>query len=573
MTDPQAAWRDYLKSPPSGGGPRIAVAASFTAEPLAPYLGAHLLGKGLAPVITFGPFNQMHRACLDHKGVFGEEPDVIVLLWRAEDMFPDLMEHPERLLAEIRDFAGAVRALRANFSGTLVVSTPPYPALPAFDVRDLEQPTAGAALHAAVLQAWLAEVGGIERARILDLNGLMMKTGMDAALDPVKWRLYRQPYNGTFWQAMGTQLGRIVAAQKVSAKKCLVLDADNTLWGGIVGEDGVGGIALGDDFPGSAFRDFQKYALHLKKKGILLAVASKNDPDDFFEAFDAHDAMVLKRADVSVFEVHWESKVDSLRRIAEKLGIGTDALVFVDDSAKEIGEVRERLPEVACLMVPEETALLPDLLRGSDLFDLADITGEDRNRAEMIAAEQARRQSRDTLSEAEFRAALGLAVDVFRAGKQHIARITQLINKTNQFNLTTRRRTQDEVEALARSKDHLVLGMELRDKYGAYGLVGAAVLEKQGETCVIDTLLMSCRVLGRNAEDAFMAGIAAAAQAMGCAGISGSYIPTPKNGMVKDLYKNFGLKPQNGAWHIAAAGIPPAPAHIDFRITLPAEKP
>jgi FkbH-like protein len=222
-------------------------------------------------------------------------------------------------------------------------------------------------------------------------------------------------------------------------------------------------------------------------------------------------------------------------------------------------------------MVPEEIAHLPDLMKERDFFDLAEITDEDRKRTEMIAAEQAREQVRETLSEADFRAALGLEIDIFRAEKQHLARVAQLINKTNQFNLTTLRRTQDEVEALARSPAHIVLGMELRDKYGEYGLVGVAVLEKQGKTCLIDTLLMSCRVLGRNAEDTFIAGLAEGARALGCDTLRGSYIPTAKNAMVKDLYKNMGFTMEADAWRIAAADVAAIPLHIKARLRLVAE--
>src|SRR5262245_39360639 len=249
--------------------------------------------------------------------------------------------------------------------------------------------------------------------------------------------------------------------------------------------------------------------------------------------------MVLSRSDIAVFEIHWESKVESIKRVAKKLNIGLDSLVFVDDNPKEIGEITERLPAVTCVMVPEELAYLPGLLAETDFFDLAEVTEEDRRRTEMMAADNIRQERQETMSEEEFRRSLNLKIDVFGAQKQHLARVTQLINKTNQFNLTTIRRTQDEVEALAMRKDALVLGMDIKDKYGDYGLVGVAILKKEKKSCVIDTLLMSCRVLGRGAEDTFIAKLAEAAKTLDCNEMRGKYIPTGKNAMVKDLYRRF----------------------------------
>ena len=365
-------------------------------------------------------------------------------------------------------------------------------------------------------------------------------------------------------------LGRMIAAEKISPKKCVVLDLDNTLWGGIIGEDGLEGIQLGDDFPGKAYRDFQRHLLYLKSKGVLLAVASKNNPEDAYEVFDKHDAMVLSRKDIAAFEIHWESKVESIKRVAKKLNIGLDSLVFVDDNPKEIGEVTERLPDVSCVMVPEELAYLPGLLAETDFFDFAEVTDEDRRRTEMMAADNIRQETQETMSEEEFRKSLNLKIDVFAAQKQHLARVTQLINKTNQFTMTTIRRTQDEVEALANSKDAFVLGMDIKDKYGDYGLVGVAILKKENKSCVIDTLLMSCRVLGRGAEDTFIAKIAEAAKTLDCDEMRGKYIPTAKNGMVKDLYQrfNFSYDPQTDEWIVKLSEAPKTPEHIDALLRL-----
>ena len=580
--DPRSTWRQYVaaqrQQPHRDQSLRIAIAGSMTVEPLEPYLGAHLLSKQLEPEITIGPFNQLQQICHDHQAVLGGgDFSAIVLLWRVEDLFPDLLAgcltNPAGvgdLMTAVKRLADSVAQLRRAFKGTLIVSTPPYPSMPGFDVLDLAQ--AGPAMMAfqAISQLWAREITRLERVRLLDLHGLTLHVGMRQAQDVRKWQLYRQPYTETFWQEIGRVLGRMIAAERISPKKCVVLDLDNTLWGGVIGEDRIEGIQLGDDFPGKAYRDFQRYLLYLKSKGVLLAVASKNNPEDAYEVFDKHDAMLLSRKDIAAFEIHWDSKVDSITRVAKKLNIGLDSLVFVDDNAKEIGEVTERLPSVSCVMVPEDVAYLPGVLAATDFFDFIEVTDEDRRRTEMLAADNIRQQAQETMSEEEFRKSLNLKIDVFAAEKHHLARVTQLINKTNQFNLTTIRRSLDEVEALAVAKDVLVLGMDIRDKYGDYGLVGVAILRKETNTCIIDTLLMSCRVLGRGAEHTFIAKLAEAARTLGCAEMRGRYLPTAKNAMVTDLYQrfNFAYDSQSDTWVVKLSEAPATPSHIDAVLRL-----
>jgi FkbH-like protein len=581
LLDANSLWRKYIAETKADGSAfdlRVAVAGSMTPEPLEPYLGAHLLAKKFQPRITIAPFNQLRQICFDPESVLGEKDfHAIVLLWRVEDLFAEMLSRclqsaaaVDGLLREIQEFAETIGSLRKKFKGTLIVSTPPYPSIPGFGVLELGQACAGVRAFNAISQLWIQEIARLERVRLLDLQGLMLATGIKQAHDPRKWQLYRQPYTESFWQEVGRMAGRMIVAEKVSPKKCIALDLDNTLWGGVIGEDGLQGIQLGEDFPGKSYRDFQRYLLYLKNKGVLLAVASKNNPADADEVFDRHDAMILRRQDFAALEIHWNSKVESIKRVAKKLNIGLDAIVFVDDSPKEIGEITERLPEVCCVTVPEDLAYLPGILAETDLFDFAEVTEEDRRRTDMMAADNLRQQVQETMSEEDFRKSLNLTIDIFTVERQHLARVTQLINKTNQFTMTTIRRTQDEVEALALSENVLVLGMDIKDKYGDYGLVGVAILRKENRSCVIDTLLMSCRVLGRGAEDTLIAKLAEAAAALGCDELRGRYIPTAKNAMVKDLYKRFNFNYDAGAddWFVKLSDAPKTPAHLHAALRL-----
>lgn len=580
--DTRKRWRDHLakhkETPDTDTQPlHIGLAGSFTLDPLVPYLGGQLLTKNfpenIAPHMHIAPYNQIHQLCFnpqqsfeDHS--FKDESDILVILWRLEDIVHDLTNF-EQACEEINKLAGSMKTLQKNFHGTLIVANPPYPSLPTFDPSDLNQTQTAGSLYAKLSSLWQEAIAAIPGIKTINLDALLSYYGHKDAQDPRKWYLYKQPYTEGFWAEIGTQLARIIAAQKCASKKCLVLDCDNTLWGGIVGEDGLGGIDLGSDFPGSAFQNFQKHLLHFRSKGIFLAVASKNNLDDVLEVFETHDAMILKKDHIAAFEVHWNSKVESLQNIAKALNIGTDALVFVDDNPKEIAEVRERLPEVTCLLIPEEPADIPSLLVGTDLFDIAELTEEDQKRADMMAAESNRSQAQTGLSEEDFLKSLELKITVFEAEDKHLGRITQLINKTNQFNLTTVRRTQEEVSALLQDPKALVMGMQIEDRFGEYGLVGVCIAqEDKNSTWTLDTLLMSCRVLGRGAETSFLAKIAAAVESKGAKTLQGQYIETKKNALVKDLYKDHGFQECGENWVIEAKDIPQPPDYEDIYLRL-----
>ena len=585
MREARSLWRKYSRSlkenPDQTHDIKIGLAGSFTVDNLLPHLGACLLQKGFnAPDLVAGPYNQLHQLCFDYKNTLGRDDlDTIIILWRMEDIFADALEGAlaqdkgsmDIILEEMSRLIQAIKTLRSKFSGTIIVSTPPYPSLASFDVHDLGQYASGMALYRDLAERWQNDLEAIDNIKVFDLAGLLMSAGLEPAQDHRKWMLYRQPYTETFGFEIGTILSRIIAAGKISAKKCIVLDADNTMWGGIIGEDGIGGIEIGNDFPGLAFRDFQKHVLHLQKQGIMLAISSKNNEEDVLDVLDNHDAMVLRREHFSAMEINWVSKVEGLKNIAKKLNIGIDALVFVDDNKKEIGEVRERLPEVTCFLVPEELADFPSLLRNTGLFDIGNVTKEDRARTRMMAEEAARKQASEEVSEDEFRASLGLKVKVFEVENAHMARTTQLINKTNQFNVTTIRRNQDEVNEVAANKDAILLATEIEDRYGEYGLVGVSILLKRESSDIwdIDTLLMSCRVLGRGADTAFIAQIIESARQNGASEIRGKYIPTQKNAMVKDLYERHGFAYDAAAdeWVLKAENTINVPEYIDTSLT------
>ncbi|HVH78320.1 MAG TPA: HAD-IIIC family phosphatase, partial [Stellaceae bacterium] len=434
-------WREHLAR---GVGEtatlRIGLAASFTTDTLVPFVGAALLGGGTVPEFKVGPYNQLFQACLDPQSSFHGPTDVVVLLWRLEDLLLDEItgflggdrEALRRAEGKLDTLIGAIRQLRAGFSGMVVVGVPPYPIGPAANVLALDNAGGLGAFHRRLASQFADEIGRIEGVYLADLDAVQRHVGIAAAHDARHWYLYRQPFSDAFLNTLGRQLARTIMASRRAAKKCVVLDADNTLWGGIVGEDGIDGIQVGDDFPGSAFRDFQKLLLSWRQQGVFLAVASKNNEADVWEVFDKHSGMVLRREHLSAWQIGWLPKAEGIPAIAKSLNIGTDSLVFIDDNPMEIGYMREARPEVTSILVPSDPADMLATMQALDLFDQLEVTDEDRKRADMMRAERDREVLGAQINHADFLRALDLKVDLFRAKTEDLGRITQLVNKTNQ---------------------------------------------------------------------------------------------------------------------------------------------
>jgi FkbH-like protein len=540
-------WSDHQREADSGADLAVGVAASFTAQPLEPFVGVPLLDAGVAATFHFAEYNQIHQVCYDPGAALGKL-DVLVILWRIEDMFGGALERAVAGdLSGVNDIADASAELGSSIARaagdagfSFVVSLPPFPRPIGVDLLDSVVGLRLARAHAAAVEAFVAAIGDAP-VRWADLNGWQLAMGIEQSHDVVKAMVYRQPYTTHFWHAMGGHIADIVLRESRPAPKCVVLDCDNTLWGGVVGEDGIGGIALGSGFPGSGYQEFQKALRSLKDRGVLLAVASKNNPKEVEDVFSQHDDMVLRAEDIAAWRVNWNPKSQSLREIADELNIGIDSLVMIDDSHYELAEIVNAVPEVRLLQVPEEVGLLPDLIASSGLFRNMKVSAEDATRTDMMRLESARKQAAGAMTREEFLGSLGLVVDYIEVAEEHVGRVAQLTNKTNQFNVTTIRRTEADIRSLLASGDHLVRAIRVTDKFGEYGLVGVAIVDTSADEWDIDTFLMSCRVLSRGIETAFLATLADEARAAGATSMRGRYVPTQKNVLVKDLFPDHGF--------------------------------
>ena len=327
-------------------------------------------------------------------------------------------------------------------------------------------------------------------------------------------------------------------------RKVLCTDLDNTLWGGILGEDGADGIATGSTFPGNCYYEYQRYLKQLSARGILLAIVSKNNDADVREAFQARAAdLALGLDDFVATKISWNEKSDAIRELAQELSLGLDSFVFVDDNPVECEAIRQRLPEVAVIGAPvEEPWKLVELLADEAFFDAAAVTADDVNRLGEYKAQVQRAELESSAGgRDEFLASLGIVCIFVSALEAPLARSVQLLAKTNQFNLTTRRYSATEIEAFAAEACGQAIAIRVRDRFGDAGVVGLALAKMEDDACRIDSLLLSCRVIGRGVETALLAYIGAQAVKDGARRLVGEFIPTKKNAPCAEFYAEHGF--------------------------------
>ncbi len=378
-----------------------------------------------------------------------------------------------------------------------------------------------------------------------DIEWLSAKHGKSRWFDPRLWHVAKSAVSFECQPFYADSLAAQIAALFGKSKKCIVLDLDNTLWGGVIGDEGLGGIQLGAGHPnGEAFQDFQRYLKALKDRGVLIAVASKNEMENALAPFREHEDMVLKESDISCFIANWETKDRSLVQIAKQLNIGLNSLVFFDDNPAERALVRASLPAVTVLEVPEDPAYFVQCLDDANLFDTLSITEEDRRRTGFFKNESARAQLESaTLNYDDYLRQLQMRAIVEPIHEGNLARVTQLINKTNQFNLTTRRMTETEVCHVASGPQSYTATTRLEDKFGDNGLISVVIGHISDETLEIDNWLMSCRVLKRGVEQLEFDRLLAFCSNRSLKRICGYYVPTAKNKLVEGHYATLGFQP------------------------------
>ena len=378
---------------------------------------------------------------------------------------------------------------------------------------------------------------------ICDWEFLASRLGGLAACDERSWFESKQPCSPTLMVELAREVAHLILSLRRAPKKVLVLDLDNTLWGGVVADDGLEGIELGDTSPrGEAFKAFQKYIASLKQRGVLLAVCSKNDFAKAAEPFEKHPDIVLKMDDIVSFKANWEPKSDNIRAMAQELNLGLDSFVFVDDNPAEIEIVRQFAPEVTTILLGPDPADFVAQLADCRLFEPRSITTEDAERTSQYRSETQRKSLAASVTDmASYLESLQMEAIISEFMPVDVPRLSQLINKSNQFNLTTRRRSETEVIAVMNDPKHVGYSMRLKDRFGDHGLISVVIGKKSGHTMHIDTWLMSCRVLKRQVEEEVLNELARLAKTRQCHTLQGIYLPTTKNEMVRDFYSRMGF--------------------------------
>lgn len=533
---------------------RLVVLSSHSVEHLLPAMRIGALERGVAVSTHVGAYGQYRQVLmLGDAYIEAFAPQLLLLAIDAPSTLPVLPLSASR--EEVRSAVGRVvedirglwRKARERFGAqpvhqSLLPATPPL-----IGSNEMTLPASPNALFDRLNWA-LSEAAAEDGVLVLDIAERMpRRIGDERLLDPVRWHQAKQLINPVFAPLYGHLVGGVVAAVAGRSRKCLVLDLDNTLWGGVVGDDGIDGIRLGQgSAEGEAFLAFQRYVAALGQRGVILAVCSKNDRATAQSVFERHPEMQLRMTDIACFVANWSDKASNLRTIARTLNIGLDALVFVDDNPAERAIIRRELPGVAVPEMPDDVAFYPEVLGSAAYFETAAITSDDFIRSQSYKENARRVAATETATDMEgFLQSLDMTLMANRIGPIDRPRAVQLINKSNQFNLTTVRRTVEELEALIDDPDVIALSLRLRDNFGDNGLISVLLARKDPawspDELLIDTWLMSCRVLGRGVEAAALGVLVDEAARTGAKAVIGEFRPTGRNALVEDHYSKLGF--------------------------------
>lgn len=517
---------------------------NFTIEPIEPYLRFHLMREALRPQLSFGGYDSAIQELLDADSPLHSEddaPDIIVIALDVSLLDQALGERGGTADAAIERLRQLFDAAQAQSAATVVVNT----MLPVLLSADgVTQPTADIAAQIERINGVIAEYARANPGRfaVADWAAMFERAGGASAIDERFWRASMAPFSAPFLDLYARRITRVACALKGRAKKCLVLDCDDTLWGGVIGEDGIEGIRLGPP-DGDAWVDLQRSVVELQQRGVVVALCSKNNPEDVWEVLDNHPHAVLDRSHLGAWRINWEDKASNLIALSEELNLLPDSFVFVDDSPRECALIRDALPEVTVLQVPEALHAYPDLLTRDGYFDTLGISNEDRQRSRLYQEQQVRAEGRSRFTGVDdYLASLEQVLRIWPANDADFERVAQLTQKTNQFNLTTRRYAVKKIAGFAADPDCAVYTMSVSDRYGDLGKTGVLIARRQGAHAEIDTLLLSCRVLGRRLEHAFVDRVLARLEKeWGIAEWRATYEVTQKNAQVADFWEQVGF--------------------------------
>ena len=549
---------------------KLAILRSFTVEPAILLLQASAAVAGIDLSVHVGGFNSYAQELLDPEGsLYRFAPDIVILAVQSRDIAPDLWADFTALTAEqvasavarvTDEIRNCVAACRSRSNCHLVVHTFEVPFRTAQGIMDWQRRDGQAAAFREInerLASLPTEHPGVY---LLDYQGLIGEIGRTDWLSEQHWAGFSLPLSAEALPRLAAEWLRFLHPLTGRICKALAVDLDETLWGGIIGEDGINGIRLDLEYPGIAFLNLQRAILDLYQRGILLAICSKNNPADALEVIEKHPAMLLRHEHFAAMRINWDNKSDNLREIATELNIGIDAIAFLDDNPTERAWMREQEPDVSVIDLPEEPSGYARALREAAVFERLTISPEDRKRSRYYSEQRQREDlKREGASLEDFYRSLSTSVEIAPVTAASMPRIAQLTQKTNQFNLTTKRYSEQQLATMAADPTWSLYSVAVRDRFGDNGITGVAIVREGAVTHEIDTFLLSCRVIGRTVETAILAHLAQKAKANGAVTLAGEFFPTNKNAPARDVYRTHGFhcaaeSEAGSRWELGLAG-------------------
>lgn len=538
---------------------RIAVLGGTTTNELVQYLELVLLSEGFRPIFYQSEYGRFYEdAVLDSNALLAFQPELVYIHTNCVNIrnWPPIggsePEHQTYLNAELSHYRAIWDALASKLTCQIIQNNFDPPPHVLLGNMDAVAPGGHARYIAELNLAFAQEAAHRPRLLLQDMHRLAAETGLRRWFTWDRYFSYKLPLSPEAHLTIARSLTSIVRALYGHSRKVLVLDLDNTVWGGVIGDDGVDRIEIGRETPiAEAYTAFQEYCLRLRDRGILLAVCSKNTESIAKAGFE-HPSSILKLEHFASFKANWDPKHENLQQIAQELNLGISSFVFVDDNPAERELVRAQLPSVAVPEIGNDVCRYAEIIQSGRYFEPATLSQEDLDRTTLYATNSQRAEHQKTFaSYGDYLASLHMVAEIGPFKPVYMERIAQLTNKTNQFNLTTRRYTLAELEAASKDPASITLYGRLQDKFGDNGLISVVLGHREGTALHLDLWLMSCRVLKRDMELAMLDALAARAGAQGIDHLIGYYIPTAKNGMVADLYPRLGFTPA-----------PAKPAHL-----------
>ena len=530
---------------------RLAVLADCATQQFIPLLRALYAREGFAAEFYEGGFDAVELESRNPgSGLYRFQPDVILVLnsvQRLRDRFYQRSGSGHAFQQEVlRRLQEILDALKQHSQASIIQANFVAPLERFLGNYDQIVDESLSSIVVQLNQAIVVEARTRNNIFLLDVDSAASWAGRKLWFDERMWSIAKQFCAIDFLPVVAQNVVDITLAMRGRAVKCIVFDLDNTIWGGVVGDDGPHGIQIGAHGEGEPFYRFQAFLKELKKRGILLAVCSKNEYENAIKPFQENPEMMLKLEDITVFVANWDNKGENLKRIRDTLNIGFDSIVFVDDNPFERNVVRTLVPDVIVPEMPEDPADYVKMLCELNLFETTAFSGEDARRADLYRQQAQRRIAEGSASSfEEYLQSLGMSIDVSRFVPDQLGRITQLLQRSNQFNLTTHRYNQAQCEAMMTDNEGCIpLFAKLRDHFGDHGLISIVIARPDPSASVLNITdwVMSCRVLTRGVEDYLMNQLVDEAKCLGLSTVAGSYIPTSKNVMVKEFYARFGFE-------------------------------